>query len=65
MEHAFTPEGYLGFIASFDDADELSGIDPAQREALEHRLLERLRRLPPRRLVMRMPIVYVTGVRTR
>ncbi|HEX5827311.1 MAG TPA: methyltransferase domain-containing protein [Candidatus Limnocylindrales bacterium] len=65
LEHAFTPEGYLGFLTRFDDEDEFATLEPAQRGALEHRLLDRLHALPRDRLVMRMPIVYATGVRTR
>lgn len=65
IEHAFTPESYLGFVARFDDADEFSALDPARREALEHRLLERLRRLPAKDLVMRLPIVHASGTRSR
>ena len=37
----------------------------ASATALEHRLLERLRRLPAERLVMRLPIVYASGIRSR
>jgi SAM-dependent methyltransferase len=65
LEHRFTPEAYLGFLARFDDEDEFATLEAAQRDALEHRLLERLRAMPAARLVMRMPIVYATGVRTR
>jgi SAM-dependent methyltransferase len=65
LEHAFTPDGYLGFLARFDDEDEFAALEPARREALEVRLLDRLRALPRDRLVMRMPVVYATGVRTR
>jgi SAM-dependent methyltransferase len=65
LVHPFTPDGYLGFLARFDDEDEFSSLPPDQRAALEHQLLERLRALPPEALVMRMPIVYATGIRTR
>ena len=65
LEHGFTPWSYVGFISRFDDEDEFATMEPRQREALEHRLLERLARLSADRLVMRMPVVYVTGIRTR
>ena len=65
LVHPFTPEGYVGFVARFDDEDEWAALGRGRRNALEHVLLERLRRLPPERLVMRMPIVYATGVRAR
>ncbi len=63
LEHPFTPEGYVGFVSRFDDESEFADLEPARRAALEHLLLERLRRLPPRDLVMRMPIVYATALR--
>jgi ubiquinone/menaquinone biosynthesis C-methylase UbiE len=63
LVHTFSPEGYLGFLARFDDETEFAELDPARREALEHRLLEGLRRLPPEGLVMRLPIVYATAIR--
>ena len=65
LRHPFTPEGYLGFLARFDDEDEFSSLPADQRTALEHQVLERLRALPAESLVMRMPIVYATGIRTR
>jgi len=65
LVHEFTPEGYVGFVTRFDDEDEFATMEARQREAFEHRLLERLRRLPPERLVMRLPIVYASGVRSR
>jgi SAM-dependent methyltransferase len=65
LVHPFTPEGYVGFITRFDDADELNELEPSRREALEHTLLERLRRLPDDRMRMSMPIVHATGIRRR
>jgi SAM-dependent methyltransferase len=63
LEHPFTPDGYVGFVSRFDDESELAELEPPRREALEQLLLERLRRLPRRDLVMRLPIVYATGIR--
>jgi SAM-dependent methyltransferase len=65
LVHPFTPDGYLGFLARFDDEDEFSSLPADQRTALEHLVLERLRALPAESLVMRLPIVYATGIRTR
>jgi len=65
LVHEFTPEGYVGFVTRFDDEDEFATMDERKRDALEHRLLERLRRLPAERLVMRLPIVYASGIRSR
>ena len=65
LVHPFTPEGYLGFLARFDDEDEFTSLPADQRAALEEQILERLRALPSEALVMRLPIVYATGIRTR
>jgi SAM-dependent methyltransferase len=64
LVHSFTPEGYVGFVSQFDDEDEFATLPAGQRAALEHALLERLRALPREALVMRLPIVYASGVRT-
>ena len=65
LVHRFTPEGYVGFIAQFDDADEIAELEEDRREALERMLLERLQRLPADRLRLTMPVVYATGIRRR
>jgi SAM-dependent methyltransferase len=65
LVHPFTPEGYLGFVSRFDDESEFADLEAARREALEHLLLERLRRRPAADLVLRLPIVYASAVRRR
>ena len=65
LVHRFTPEGYVGFVTRFDDEDEFTTMDSGQRDALEHRLAERLRALPTEQLEMRLPIVYASGTRAR
>ena len=47
VEHPFTPEAFLAFIARFDDEDLFAALDAAARAALEADLLARLRALPP------------------
>jgi SAM-dependent methyltransferase len=64
VEHRFTPEGYLAFVASFDDEDLFTTLDARDRRALEADLLARLRALPAEDLRMRLPIVYATGRRS-
>ena len=64
LDHQFTPEGYLGFLAQFDDEDEFASLDADVRARLERELLARLRDLPPDGLRLAYPIVYVTGRRT-
>ncbi len=64
LEHEFTPESYLAFVARFDDEDLFTTLDADARGALEADLLARLRALPDSGLRMSLPIVYATGVRT-
>jgi SAM-dependent methyltransferase len=64
LVHRFTPEGYLGFLSQFDDEDEFATLAADRRAALEHAIVERLRALPADALVMRMPIVFASGIRT-
>jgi ubiquinone/menaquinone biosynthesis C-methylase UbiE len=64
VDHRFTPEGFLAFLARFDDEELFATLEPATRTALEADLLERLRALPPDGLRMRLPIAVVTGRRS-
>lgn len=64
LDHRFTPEGYLEFIARFDDEDCFATLDTTTRDELEGDLLARLRALPDDGLRMRLPIAYVRGQRT-
>lgn len=61
--HAFTPEGYLGFVSKFDEEDLFSSLPPDERRDLEADILARLRALPPDELGLELPIVYATGRR--
>lgn len=63
LEHAFTPEGFTGFITQFDDEDLFGTLEPAARATLEADLLRRLRALPPDGLRLVLPIVYASGRR--
>jgi len=63
LEHAFTPEGFAGFITRFDDEDLFATMDPAARARLEADLLRRLRALPADGLRLELPIVYASGHR--
>lgn len=64
VDHRYTPEGFLGFLACFDDEELFDTLQPAARAALEADLLARLRALPPDGLRMRLPIAVVTGRRS-
>ncbi len=63
LEHAFTPEGFAGFITRFDDEDLFATMEPMARATLEADLVRRLRALPPDGLRLRLPIVYASGYR--
>jgi SAM-dependent methyltransferase len=65
VDHRYTPESYLAFVASFDDADLFASLDRPTRTALEADLLDRLRALPPDSLRLRLPVVITSGRRTR
>ena len=64
LDHQFTPESFLAFIARFDDADQFESFEPDERAALEADVLARLRALPTDGLRLVAPIVYASGRRT-
>jgi hypothetical protein len=64
VDHRYTPESYLAFLASFDDEDLFATLQPQARFALETDLLERLRALPPDDLHLRLPVVIASGRRS-
>jgi ubiquinone/menaquinone biosynthesis C-methylase UbiE len=64
VDHQYTPESYLAFLASFDDEDLFASLDAATRSALEADLLARLRALPPAGLRLRLPVVVAMAERT-
>jgi ubiquinone/menaquinone biosynthesis C-methylase UbiE len=64
IEHRYTPERYVAFVARFDDEDLFSTLEPGARRELEEDLLRRLRVLPPESLRLRLPIAYATGRRS-
>jgi SAM-dependent methyltransferase len=63
LVHEFSPEGYLAFLARFDEEDLFATLDPDVRASLEADLLRRLRALPTGGLKLELPIVYATGRR--
>jgi ubiquinone/menaquinone biosynthesis C-methylase UbiE len=63
LEHRFSVEGYVGFLAEFDEEDLISSLTFRERKRLLDDLRERLDAMPPDDLVLRLPIVYATGVR--
>lgn len=64
VDHQYTPESYLAFVASFDDEDLFASLEPAARSSLEADVLDRLRALPDAGLRLRLPVVIATAERT-
>lgn len=63
LEHPFDVEGYIGFMVEFDQEDLIAGLEADERRRLLDRLRARLEALPPDDLVLRLPVVSVSGVR--
>jgi ubiquinone/menaquinone biosynthesis C-methylase UbiE len=63
LVHQFTPEGFLEFLARFDEEDLFASLSPAERERLRTATLDRLRALPPEGLRLELPIAYATARR--
>lgn len=63
LEHPFTPESYLRFVAEFDEVDLFEDLATTRRERLERRLLERLGALPADALVLRTNVVVAIARR--
>jgi ubiquinone/menaquinone biosynthesis C-methylase UbiE len=63
LEHAFTVDGYIGFLTEFDEASLFEDMARTERRRFLARLRERLMALPAEDLVFRAPIVYAMGRR--
>jgi hypothetical protein len=50
-------------MTEFDEEDMVSDMDPDLRRRFDRRLRERLERLPPDDFVLRLPVVFATGIR--
>jgi SAM-dependent methyltransferase len=63
LEHQFDVEGYVRFMTEFDEEDLVRSLEPALRERLVDRLKARLDARPATDLVLRLPVVAVSGTR--
>ncbi len=63
LEHRFSVDGYVNFLAEFDEEDLISNLPSRDRDRLLSGLRERLEGLPSDALVLRLPIVYASGIR--
>ncbi len=63
LAHQFSPDGFLEFLARFDEEDLFASLDAAVRGRLRDEALARFRALPASGLRLELPIVYATGTR--
>jgi SAM-dependent methyltransferase len=63
LDHQFTVEGYVRFLAEFDEEDLIASLSARERDRLLDGLRERLAGLPPADLLLRYPVVYARGIR--
>jgi len=61
LEHAWDPEGYLGFLTEFDEDTLFTELEPGERDEIVGRMRVRLEALSAGELTLRLPIVYVSG----
>ena len=61
LAHRWTVRGYADFVEHFSEESLFDDLVDRERRALRHRLVERLRRLRPHEMRLRLPVVYVNG----
>jgi SAM-dependent methyltransferase len=61
VAHPWDAPGYLDFLTQFDEESLFAELDPAERSDIERTILERLGRLTPEELTLRLPTVYAMG----
>ena len=59
--YAWDAEGYLAFLTDFDEQSLFDELERGERAEIEAAILERLERLAPDELTLRLPIVYAMG----
>lgn len=64
LEHRFTVDGYIAFLAEFDEETLIADLEPDLRERLLGTLRSRLEALSPDHMTMRFPIVFASGRRS-
>lgn len=63
LVHDFTIDGFVGFMAEFDEEDLVQSLEPAVRARFDAALRTRLARRHPDQLALRQPTVTVRGTR--
>ncbi len=61
VEYPWSAADYLGFLTEFDEESLFADLEPGERRDIETAILDRLRRLSPEDLTLRLPVVYATG----
>jgi ubiquinone/menaquinone biosynthesis C-methylase UbiE len=62
LEHDWDPQAYVEFFTEFDELSLFLDLDPEERVELTDKLRDRLTRLEPAQMTLRLPVLYVTGV---
>jgi SAM-dependent methyltransferase len=65
LEHRFSVEGYVAFLAEFDEETLITELEPDVRARLLASLRARLGALSRDQMTMRFPIVFAMGRRSR
>lgn len=63
LAHAFTAETYTSFVTEFDEADTFASMSRRERRRSIAGLRSDLLAVPADDLVLRLPVVFATGVR--
>ncbi|MEO8469877.1 MAG: class I SAM-dependent methyltransferase [Chloroflexota bacterium] len=61
LSHRWSARGYAAFIEHFSEASLFDDLVERERRAVRRRLVERLRRLRPHEMRLRLPVAYVRG----
>ena len=59
--YAWDAKGYLAFLTQFDEQSLFDDLERGERADIEGAILERLEKLEPEDLTLRLPIVYAMG----
>jgi len=59
--YAWDAKGYLAFLTEFDEQSLFADLEPSERAEIEGDILERLAKLAPADLTLRLPIIYAMG----
>jgi SAM-dependent methyltransferase len=63
LSYGFDPASFTGFMTEFDEEDLIGSLEPDLRERFDRRFQRRLAQLRADDFVLRLPVVFATGVR--